>query len=262
MTRTDDHLSAEAINRTFSTHLIGQRLVYYPSVASTMDLAREEAEKGTVEGTVVVAGEQTGGKGRRNRVWLSPPGSLSLSLVLRPAVTELPGLVMVGALAVVYAIKAVTGLSSSIKWPNDVLLNGKKVCGVLIESELRQDSVGYAVIGIGINVNLRLADYPEIASTATSLSDELCRTVSRLVLMGKLLEEIERLYQEIPVGEGVFKQWRDQLVTLGKRITVSWGEESLEGVAESVAPDGSLRLRQLDGSLSQVMAGDVSLRDG
>jgi len=261
MAKADDDLSAEAISRDLKTRFVGRGVVYYPGVASTMDLVRKEARKGAAEGTVIVAGEQTGGKGRRNRVWLSPPGSISLSLVLKPAVAELPCLVMVAALAVVYAIEAVTGLRPRIKWPNDVLINRKKVCGILIESQLARGAVDYAIVGIGINVNMRLADYPEIAPFATSLSDEMGRSVSRLALLRRLFEEMERLYLAIPFGESVFQQWRERLVTLGKRVTVSSGEADVEGVAESVAPDGSLWLRQRDGSLSQVVAGDVSLRD-
>lgn len=261
MAKAGDDLSAGAISRDLKNRFVGQRVVYYARVASTMDLARQEARGGAAEGTVIVAGEQTGGKGRRDRVWLSPPGSVSLSLVLRPAVAELPRLVMAAALAVVDAIEAVTGLQSRIKWPNDVLINRKKVAGILVESGLGQASVDYAIVGIGINVNLRLADYPEIAPLATSLSDELGRTVSRLALLRKLLEEMERLYLALPSGESVFERWRERLVTLGKRVTVSWGETSIDGVAESVAPDGSLQLRHQDGGLSQVVAGDVSLRD-
>ncbi|MFA5316796.1 MAG: biotin--[acetyl-CoA-carboxylase] ligase [Dehalococcoidales bacterium] len=256
-----ENISAEAIGRNLKTRFVGRRLAYYPSVASTMELALEEAREGASEGSVVIAGEQTSGKGRRNRVWLSPPGSISLSLVLRPQDSNLAGLVMVAALAVASAIEKVTGLRPGIKWPNDVLINRRKVCGILIETKVGRGSSNYAVVGIGINVNLRLADYPDIAPLATSLSDELGGAVSRLDLLCRLLEEFERLYLAASAGNSVFDQWRARLVTLGKRVTASCEGTRLEGMAESVAPDGSLMLRHSDGTLSRIVAGDVSLRD-
>ncbi|MFH0942062.1 MAG: biotin--[acetyl-CoA-carboxylase] ligase [Chloroflexota bacterium] len=257
----EDELSAAAIVGNLKTRFVGRRLVYYPSVASTMDLVREAAREGAAEGSAVVAGEQTAGKGRRNRVWRSPPGSISLSLVLRPRAGEFAGLVMVAALAVASAIEAVTGLRPVIKWPNDVLINRRKVGGILIETEVGEGPRDYGVVGIGINVNLKVADYPEIAPLATSLSDEVGREVSRLALLRRLLEEFERLYLAATTGTGVFEEWRARLVTLGKRVVVSCEGTHLEGVAESVAPDGSLWLRCPDGTLSHIVAGDVSLRD-
>lgn len=254
-------ISAEAVGRNLRSRFIGRRLVYYPSVPSTMDLAREEARGGAVEGSAVVAGEQTYGRGRRGRIWMSPPGSISVSLVVRPQHGDMVSLVMVAALAVANAIEMATGLRAGIKWPNDVLINRRKVCGILIENELGRDFLSYAVVGIGINVNLRTGDYPEIASLATSLSDELGRTVSCLDLLCRLFEEFERLYLAASAGSGVFEQWRARLVTLGRRVVASCEGTSLEGVAESVASDGSLILRHPDGTSSKVVAGDVSLRD-
>ena len=133
------------------------------------------------------------------------------------------------------------------------------MCGILIESEVRGNTVDYAIVGIGVNVNLRLSAFPEIQSIATSLCDELGREVSRLSLIQRLLVEIERLYLSLPAGGSVYEEWRDRLVTLGKRVQVKSGETMYEGIAESVASDGSLLLRQLDGSLTKIVAGDVTL---
>jgi len=160
---------------------------------------------------------------------------------------------------VVHSIEAVTGLKSQVKWPNDILINGRKVCGILIESEVRGNTVDYAIVGIGVNVNLRLSAFPEIQSIATSLYDELGREVSRLSLIQRLLAEIERLYLSLPAGGAVYEEWRDRLVTLGKRVQVKSGKTMYEGIAESVASDGSLLLRQLDGSLTKIVAGDATL---
>ena len=254
-------LSPAAITNNLKTRFIGQRVIYYPSLASTMEVAKREAQQGAAEGTIIIADEQTAGKGRMKRLWLSPEGSIALSVILYPDMVYLPSIVMLASLAVVHGIEAVTGLKAQVKWPNDVLVHGKKVCGILVESELRRNNVDYAILGIGVNVNLRLADFPEILSIATSLSDELGREVSRLELVRWLLVEIERLYLALRVGEFIYEEWRDRLVTLGRRVSAKWGTTSYEGIAESVDRDGSLLLRNLDGSLTRIMAGDVTLRD-
>jgi BirA family biotin operon repressor/biotin-[acetyl-CoA-carboxylase] ligase len=224
-----------------------------------MDTAKRQAQKGAKEGTVIVAEEQTAGRGRIKRAWLSPRGSIALSIILYPEVAYLPSLIMVASLGVAHAVEKVTGLKPELKWPNDVLINGKKVCGILIESEVKGKRVDYAILGIGINVNLKPSDFPEIPPTATSLSHELGKDVSRLEVLRYLLAEIERLYLALPSGDRVYREWRDNLVTLGKRVQVRAGETTYEGIAESVASDGSLLLRQPDGSLTKIVAGDVNM---
>lgn len=257
----EDSLSAASITHDLETHLVGQRVIYYPSLTSTMEVAKREAQQGVVAGTVIVADEQTAGRGRLKRAWLSPRGNVALSIILSPSLAYLPSLIMLASLAVVHSIEVVTGLKSQIKWPNDILINGRKVCGILIENDVQGNTVNYSIIGIGINVNLRLADFPEILSIATSLSDELGGDVSRLSVIRCLLVEIERLYLALSAGGSIYEEWRDSLVTLGRRVRVKTGETIYEGVAESVARDGSLLLRGLDGSLTKIVAGDVTLRD-
>ena len=256
-----DSLSSAAITASLATRFIGQRVIYYPRLTSTMEVAKREAKRGAVEGTVIVADEQTAGKGRIKRIWLSPRGNIALSIILHPDLVYLPALVMLASLAVVYSIETVTGLKLQLKWPNDVLINGKKVCGILIGSDVRGNRVDCAIIGIGINVNLRLADFSELSPIATSLADELGREVSRLDIIRHLLVEVERLYLALLSGESLYEPWRDRLVTLGRMVQVGWGKNRYEGIAESVARDGSLRLRRPDGSLTTVVAGDVTLRD-
>ena len=261
MGMVDNNLSPASITNNLETRFIGQRVIYYPSLTSTMEVAKREAQQGVAEGTIIIADEQTAGKGRMKRLWLSPRGSIALSVILYPDVAYLPSLVMLASLAVVHSIEAVTGLKAQVKWPNDVLINGKKVCGILVESEVRRNTVNFAILGIGVNVNLRLADFPEILPIATSLSDELGREVSRLELIRQLLVEIELLYLALPTGWSIYEEWRDRLLTLGKRVSVKWGKIKYEGIAESVARDGSLLLRHSDGSLTKIVAGDVTLRN-
>jgi BirA family biotin operon repressor/biotin-[acetyl-CoA-carboxylase] ligase len=255
----ESRLSAAAITDNLATELIGQRVIAYPRLTSTNDIAKRQAKKGAREGTVIVAEEQTAGRGRLKRAWLSPRGSIALSVILHPTPAHLPYLIMVASLAVVHCIEK-TGLKAQIKWPNDVLVNDKKVCGILIESDVRGSAVDYAVIGIGLNVNLDPIAFPEISSTATSLSQELGKELSRREIIRCLLVKLESLYLALPEGDSVFREWRDRLVTLGKEVELTSGQTTYQGVAESVAGDGSLFLRQPDGKLIKVVAGDVSLR--
>ncbi|MFH1382697.1 MAG: biotin--[acetyl-CoA-carboxylase] ligase [Chloroflexota bacterium] len=261
MSMDNENLSSQTITEGLGTRFIGQRVLYFPSVTSTNDVARQEAQQGAPEGTAVIADEQTAGKGRLKRTWLTPKGNVAVSIVFRPALSHLSSFIMLASLAVVHTIKSVTGVVAQIKWPNDVLINGKKVCGILIESDVRGDKVNFAVVGIGINVNLSLADFPEVRATATSLSDESGRNVSRSSVIRCLLVEIEKLYLVLSSGGPIYEEWRGNLVTLGQQVRVRSGETVYEGTAESVARDGSLLLRGSDGSLRQILVGDVTLRD-
>ena len=260
---TENNLSTDAITGGLETRFVGKRTLYFPSLTTTMDVARQEALGGAPEGTVVIADEQTAARGRLQRVWLTPRGNIALSVILYPQREHLHTLIMVASLAVSGCIETVTGLRPDIKWPNDVLIRGKKVCGILIESDVRTEIVNYAIIGIGINVNLDVAAFPEIYATATSLSHELAKEVSRLSLVRQLLKEIESYYLASSSGDTVYEQWQQRLITLGKEVRAAsaTGGTVLEGIAESVDRDGSLWLRLKDGSLNRVLAGDVTLNE-
>jgi len=258
----EEILTPELVSRDLGTQIIGHRILYYPTLTSTMDIARQAILEGTEEGTVVIADEQTAGRGRLKRSWLTPTGNIALSVVLYPLVSDLPSMIMVASLAVVRCVTAVTGIKARIKWPNDVLINNKKVCGILIETDARTSASGhanYAILGIGINVGFRPSDFPEVQSTATSLSVEAGTKVSRLKLVRHLLGEMDRLYQELGSGISPYADWRDSLVTLGQHVRVTGGETILEGVADSVERDGSLIVRCKDNSLKKIIAGDVTL---
>ena len=256
----ESDLSPDSVSSNLGTRFVGQRVIYYDSVTSTNEVARQEARLGAAEGTVLIADEQTAGKGRIKRAWLSPEGSIALSIVLYPSMVNLSYLIMLASLAVVHSIEAVTGLKPQIKWPNDVLVNDKKVCGILIENSVRGHIVDYAIVGIGVNVNIEITEFPEILATATSLSDELGRNLSRLEIIRRLLVEMEELYLALQAGKSIYEEWRDSLMTLGRRVRVKSGKTVYEGVAESVARDGSLLLRHLNGDLSKIVAGDATLR--
>lgn len=253
-------LSAIAITKGLKTKIIGRKVIYLPSVPSTMDAARQEALKGVGEGTVVVAGEQTEGRGRLKRSWLTPKGNIALSIILYPDIKSLPYLIMVASLAVVKSIESIIGLKGKIKWPNDILIDGKKVCGILIENELSGNRIVYSIVGIGINVALKVNAYADIANTATSLKNESSQADICISLVRSLLQEFEQLYVKLPDGKAIFEAWRDNLVTLGKQVKAQSGTQITEGIAESVDEDGALIIRGTDGRLAKVVAGDVTLR--
>lgn len=255
----EDSLSPQKITDGLNTSLIGRRVICYPSLPSTQQTARKEAAQGALEGTVIIADEQTAGHGRLGRAWLSPEGSVSLSVVLYPDIAGLPYLIMIASLAVARSIEAVTGLDALLKWPNDVLVNGRKVAGILIESSMGGKAVDYAVMGIGININVDMSLFPEVAATATSLSAELHSSVSRLGVVRRLLLELDDLYKA--PRQAIYGEWRSRLTTLGRQVCVVSGGDVQYGRAESVTADGSLMLRLDDGSLTMILAGDVSLRD-
>lgn len=241
------------------TGRIGRRVLCFDRLPSTMDAARSEIKAGAAEGTVIITTDQTAGRGRMGRTWLSPGGGIALSIILYPPLELLPSLIMLASVAVMRTIAGVTGLKAAIKWPNDLLLDGRKVCGILVESGVRGRKVEYAIIGIGINVDLDTGNYPDIAGTATSLAREAGRPVPATALVRRLLRETDGLYASVLAGTPVFPEWRDNLITLGHKVRASCGEEVYEGIAESVMEDGSLNLRQQDGHLVRVVAGDVSL---
>jgi BirA family biotin operon repressor/biotin-[acetyl-CoA-carboxylase] ligase len=260
--------SSKTLRDALTTRFVGRRLEYRAVLGSTQDLARPLARAGAVEGTVVLAGRQTAGRGRLGRSFISPRGGLYFTVVLRPAL-ESGGrsLPIIAGLAVARGLERVAGLKTALKWPNDVLVGGRKICGILVESELMGQAVSYALVGIGVNVNADMSAYPEIAAIATSVAVEAGRPVSREALAAAVLSEFEALY--LPAGQAglaaqagrrVQDEWRARLETLGRQVRVTSGQTVEEGLAEDVDGDGSLILRRSDGSRVTIVAGDVTLR--
>ena len=254
-------LAIEAIEASLSTACIGHRITYLPVVTSTMDIARREAERGGEEGIVVVAEEQTVGRGRFGRRWLSAPGhNLSFSVLLYPSREVCARLSVAAPVAVLRAIRQVCGLSPTLKWPNDVLLGGKKISGILIETALQDAEVRYAIVGIGINVGLNPEDYPELAPMVTSLAAELGKAVSREELLHAVLEKLDIIYRHLKEWGDVWEEWQSSLETIGMEVQVRWGEQLEEGIAEGVDMEGNLLLRRHDGTLVALAAGEVTLQ--
>jgi BirA family biotin operon repressor/biotin-[acetyl-CoA-carboxylase] ligase len=243
--------------------VVGSDIRYYPETASTNTLAMDLAQKGASHGTVVLAETQTGGKGRLGRVWASPLGNVYLSAVLRPNVpaNKAPLITLMGAVAVASAIRSYPGLDAGIKWPNDVLLSGKKVAGLLTEMSAEQDRVRYVVLGIGVNVNMGLRELPaDVRPLATTLSIASGRTVDRTELLRQLLGQLDRWYAVFVKDEaGVLVAWKSLNITLGQRVAVSSGGATMEGLAEDVDHEGRLLVKLADGTVHRVAAGDVTI---
>ncbi len=254
-----EELSANKITEGLKTKRIGQKVIYYPSLPSTMETARETARQGAEEGTVIITDEQTAGRGRLKRRWLTPQGNIALSIILKPVNAALPYLIMIASLAAARSIESVSGRNTQIKWPNDVLIEGKKVCGILIENELKGNKVDFSITGIGINVALNPADHKEIAETAISLTLTQDNDL-RLKLIKALLQEFDKLYLQLPDGKAIYNAWRGKLVTLGKSVKATWGKQVIEGTAEDVDESGALLIQDIHGDLVKVVAGDVTLR--
>ena len=242
------------------TRTFGRSLVYEPSVGSTMDVAREAAKHGAAEGTVVLADEQTAGRGRLGRSWVTPPAlNLASTIVVRPEPRVLRDLAMITPLAICGAAEEQATVRCHIKWPNDVQVGGKKLAGVLIETDLSGEAP-LALVGAGINVNFDPREYDEIREIATSLLAETGAEHDREALLAAYLLHFERLYDASLSGASPREAWRAKLVTLGARVVVTTPSGQIEGVAEDVDDDGSLLVRGSDGSLTTVEAGDVTLR--
>jgi BirA family biotin operon repressor/biotin-[acetyl-CoA-carboxylase] ligase len=244
----------------------GKRILFCHEVGSTNDWAKELAKLGAVEGTVAVVEVQTAGHGRLGRKWVSPEGGLWFSVILRPRQhpLEAAGLVFVAGLAAADVLHDVYGLVVETKWPNDVLASGRKLCGILCEMSTTGEKVGFAVIGIGVNVNFEVKEvFPKsLASTATSVKDELGRAIRLEELLRALLERLESVYDLLSERglPAVIEKWKKYASFLGQKIEVTSGSEKSRGLALDVDGDGALLLKLDDGTVKRVHVGDVSLR--
>jgi len=260
-----DRLYPEEITDGLQTSFIGRRVFYYPSLDSTNSTARELAAQGVPDGTLVVAEEQVAGRGRLGRGWFSPfGGGLWCSVILRPPVnpSAAPPITMLAAVAAADALRRAAGVRAGIKWPNDLLVHGKKICGILTELSAEMERVGHLIIGLGMNLNQEEADFPPaLQSTATSARLETGRPVSRVAVLQALLDELEKCYLSW-LRDGfapVLARWKELSVTLHRPVRVSTLRESWEGVAEDVDEDGALLLRLPSGRLQKVVAGEVTM---
>ena len=257
-------LSSETIRSGLATRFVGQTVHYWPAVGSTNDELNRLAETGAPEGTLAIADEQTAGRGRLGRPWVAPAGSsLLMSLLFRPdwlAPAQAGQLTMLCALAAADAVAATCGLQAGLKWPNDLLLDGKKLAGVLTELSFAGDKLAWAVVGVGLNVNADFASQAGPPDTAISLSVAAGRPVSRLRLLRAYLTGVEARYEALRAGQSPRREWAARLATLGQAVTVRAPDGVYQGIAEDVDEAGALLLRQPSGEVMRILAGDVTLK--
>ena len=258
---TENLLITTYLKRYLTTRFIGTELHYFEDTTSTIDIAKSLAEKGAPAGTVVIAKQQSAGRGRLDHTWLSPAGGLFTSIILRPPASALRLLPAIASLGVLHALKQL-GIQAAIKWPNDVLISGKKVSGVLIENRFESGDLKYSVVSIGMNVNLDMTRFPEIRDISTSLSFHLGREIPVCEVALNLYSTFEKFYGNINNPEAILSEWANNMVTMGKRVTVNTGGCVIEGTAEAINREGNLLLRLDSGLKQEIVAGDVSnIRD-
>ena len=265
LTNPETMYNKRELEQGLKTKTMGQTIYFYEETDTTNNRARELALEGVPGGSLVVAEKQTAGRGRRGKVWESPLGTgIWMSLVLRPQImpAEASVLTLLCGLATAEAIEAETGLSAGIKWPNDILINGKKAVGILTEMDCEMSEVHFVIPGIGINVNT--ASFPpEIAEIATSLYLECGKTVSRRRLVHRVLERLEEHYETfLRTGSfaAMLEDYRKHCITLGKEVHVL-GREPFFAEALDITPEGELLVRRADNGKEEVVfSGEVSIR--
>ncbi len=264
-----DRLVPSEVAYGLTTQFVARDIRYLETTESTNRVALALAEKGAPEGTTVIAEEQTAGRGRLGRVWFSPPRlNLYASVILRPTIplAQAPQITLVGAVAALRAIAAIydgpKDAAPWIKWPNDILLGDRKVSGALVETASEGEMVRYVVLGIGINVNLGEKDVPsELVEIATSLAIACGHPFPRAPLARRLFEEMEACYLHFRQGgfQRLSAEYASASKLWGKSVRVALQDESVEGIAEGIEPDGALCLRTTSGKTQRILAGDVQL---
>ncbi|MDD5680716.1 MAG: biotin--[acetyl-CoA-carboxylase] ligase [Candidatus Omnitrophica bacterium] len=258
LTGRPDRLIPEELKNNLRTKFLGKNILAYASLDSTNDTAYKLAEDGAKEGTVVIAEKQKKGKGRQGRAWSSPRGGVYLSCIIRPDIEprEVAKITLVSAVAVCASIRKTTDVPAMIKWPNDIIINGKKVCGILTEMKAEQDKVNFLIVGIGINVDNPPALLPK---GATTLSGEAGGDISKVDLAKSVLENLEH-YIGLFKKEGfraIRDEWRDLSETISRRVKVQCHEGKIEGQALDVDADGALVIRLDSGFNKRILSGDV-----
>jgi BirA family biotin operon repressor/biotin-[acetyl-CoA-carboxylase] ligase len=262
-----DSLDPKAIISKLGASLFAQNLVFHRSLDSTNTLAKELAAQGAPEGTLVLAEEQSAGRGRMGRHWVSPGyANLLFSLLLRPRIHKDQVFVttMILALATIKAVKSRTGLTSAIKWPNDIFVRGKKLGGILTEFSLRQEEIDYVVVGLGLNVNWSPHRTEEASRLATSILAETGSRISRNDLLVTLLRIFEPYYGEVLSGQidDFYKTWNEASMIIGRNVEIVTPVEKTHGRALRIDRSGALIIEDDTGKEKRIISGEVSVTVG
>ncbi|NFF60812.1 biotin--[acetyl-CoA-carboxylase] ligase [Clostridium botulinum] len=261
-----DLLTFEEINPYLTTNYIGKNIMYFNTIDSTNNKAKELGTNGVLEGTVVISEEQTGGRGRLGRQWVSPKfKGIWMSMILRPDIEpmEASKITQIVAAAVCSAIKEL-GIDVYIKWPNDIVLNNKKICGILTEMSGEINKINYIVAGIGINVNIDEEDFPEdIKKIATSIKIQTGLKIQRKELIAKIFNKFEMLYDEF-INKGTIKRsieiCKCNSALLGRKVKIIRKSNEIFAKALTIAEDGELIVEYDDGKVEKIVSGEVSVR--
>ena len=251
------------------TKLIARELKYYPTITSTNQKARELAEADAPEGTMVIAETQDEGRGRRGRVWVSPKGGLWLTIVLRPHIppNHAPIITLLTGVVVAKSIRDTTKLNATVKWPNDVRIHDKKVCGILTEINTEPEITNYILLGLGINVNIQKTNFPkELQNSVTSLQVELNSELDKIHFLQQLLMEFEKEYLKFSKSPAknipkVLKMWRQYSDTLGRNVKIETISGEISGLAADISNDGALIIVTEHGEEHKIVAGDCIYLD-
>lgn len=262
-----DILSLSELEPYLHTDFIGREIIYLDSVDSTNIYAKKRAESSFMEGTAVIAEEQTAGRGRLGRQWVSTKGKgIWMSFILKPDImpADAPKLTIAAALSVSRALQSCCSLDVRIKWPNDIVAGGKKLCGILTEMTAEAEEIKSVVVGIGINANMENQDFgSEVAAIATSVKLEKGIAVSRKVLAAHVMNEFEKLYLDF-LEEGslmpFLKEYKEKSAVLGKVVKVISRKEEISGLAVDISDEGQLVIQLENGELREIMSGEVSVR--
>ncbi|MBU1006140.1 MAG: biotin--[acetyl-CoA-carboxylase] ligase [Candidatus Omnitrophica bacterium] len=256
-----DRLTGIELKWGLDTKIIGKKIYSYKEASSTNDIAYGMAVSGEREGAVVVAEYQTSGRGRLGRKWVSPGGKGAyFSIILRPDILprEISAITLLVSLAVAKAVRGITGLPAFIKWPNDILINGKKVCGILTELNGETDKVNFIITGIGININTKVELLPEGAS---SLAAEKGVAVDRLELVKAILRNIDKYYKIFNGGDtaAIIKEYKKLSAVLDRQVQINYHNKLMSGHVVDVDKEGALILRLDSGFNERILAGDVTM---
>jgi BirA family biotin operon repressor/biotin-[acetyl-CoA-carboxylase] ligase len=259
------NFNEESLRKSLAGKFFGHQLYYYSETGSTNDEAFSLGIAGVSEGTVVIADSQNKGKGRMQRVWHSPAGSnIYTSVILRPRIelSKASQIPIAAGVAVAETLETYCPGKIKLKWPNDVLIGGKKVCGILAQMKMSSDAIDFVVLGIGINVNLSRKQFPQdIQEIATSLAVETGREISRPELIISLYENLAKCYNQLlQKGFGPIKEkWLELSPMIGQRVQVIFKDETIEGKATGLDDDGSLILTTEGNKEIKIFAGDTTI---
>jgi BirA family biotin operon repressor/biotin-[acetyl-CoA-carboxylase] ligase len=262
--KAPDLLLPNEIREGLETRVFGKRdIIYFTETDSTNTRAKDLAVRGAPEGTLVISERQTKGRGRKGRSWFSPSqGGIYISLILKPSISpsEAPKITLLTAVVVAEALRSLTGLSAIIKWPNDILIDGKKVAGILTEMSTEMDAIDHIVVGLGLNVNT--PDFPvDIRDKATSIFIETGKHFPRARFIHEYLKWYEEYYEIFKrIGfEPIIKRWKELTNIIGKRITVEMISKKYSGEVQDIDKDGVLILKDNTGKSHRIIFGDVTL---